>query len=493
MSKSKLKTRVLIGSAWTLGGFGTSRGLRLINHLILAWLLTPQIFGLMALVKVFMQGMSMFSDIGIGPSIIQNKRGDHPVFLNTAWTIQIIRGVALWIVTCILARPFAWWYSQNDPAAWQLVYLLPVAGFVTVIEGFNSTALFTLNKELRLGRVTLLELGSQVVSLTVMIVWALIQPTVWAMVGGGLAGALTRMTASHFIVRGHRVGLQWDQECRRELFKFGRWIFLSTMFTFLALNLDKLILGNLLTLSELGLYGIALVFAKTALDVASRLGSRVMFPVYVKYQDQPEQLMKVALQAREIVLWVGAAVCICFAIGAPLFFEALWDPRYHGAGTIAQWLAIYMWMRILLHSMGSIPLAMGNSKALFFANMIHTGGILAAVWGYGVAQLPGFIVGLAAGPAAAHLLLMYYIPVQQMSMLRQSAVFTIFGGTIGGAAVVLTLWMRDFVDSNIWMFSVALLSLGALVLAAWMTYRRIGLSDKTRMKPVIVTQESEIQ
>lgn len=473
MTEPSLRTRALRGSAWTLGGFGASRGLRLLNHLILAWLLTPQIFGLMALVKVFMQGLGMFSDIGIGPSIIQNKRGNDPLFLNTAWTIQIIRGFALWIITCALAWPFAWLYGQNDPAAWQLVYLLPVAAFVTVIEGFNSTALFTLNKELRLGRVTVLELGTQVASLSVMIIWALIHPTVWAMVAGGLAGALARMIASHFIVPGHRVRPKWDRECRKELFKFGRWIFLSTMFTFLALNLDKLILGKLLTLAELGLYGIALVFAKAALDVASRLGSAVMFPVYAKYQDQPARLMEVALQAREIVLWVGASVCICFATAAPLFFETLWDPRYHRAGTIAQWFALYMWMRIMLQSMDRIPLAMGNSRALFFSNIIQTGGILSAVGGYWFGGLPGFIIGLAAGPAAAHLFLVHYIPAQRWQMVRQSAGFSIVGGSAGVLAIFITTGLRTTGISQIWMSAVAALSFFPLLLATWISYRRI--------------------
>lgn len=473
MSENSLKSKALLGSAWTLGGFGASRGLRLGSHLILAWLLTPQIFGLMALVKVFMQGLGMFSDIGIGPSIIQNKRGNDSVFLNTAWTIQIIRGFGLWIITCLLTYPFAWWYAQNDPAAWQLIYLLPVAAFTAVIAGFNSPALFTLNKELRLGRLTMIELGVQLVSLIVMVGWALLHPTVWAMVAGGLAGAFSKMLSSHFLVPGHRVRLGWDRECRRELFTFGKWIFLSTAFTFLALNLDKLVLGKLLTLTELGLYGIALVFAKAALDVASRLGNTVMFPVYSKFQDQPDKLMAVALRSREVVLWVGAAVCICFAVGAPLFFETLWDPRYHQAGMIAQWMALYIWARILLATMDRIPLALGNSRALFFSNMIQTAGITAALAGYLLGDLPGFILGLALGPLAAHLFLLCYMPTRRGDMLRQSVYFTCAAGIVGMLLVLFTLWVRQITTPAIWIASVIAGAAISLLIAGWMAYSRI--------------------
>jgi O-antigen/teichoic acid export membrane protein len=103
------------------------QALRLGSNIVLAWLLFPEAFGLMLLVNVFMQGLQMFSDIGIGPSIIQNKRGNDPDFLNTAWTIQAIRGFVLWFIACVLAWPIAWIFAHNDPLAWKLVLLIPVA------------------------------------------------------------------------------------------------------------------------------------------------------------------------------------------------------------------------------------------------------------------------------------------------------------------------------------------------------------------------------
>lgn len=479
------------GSMWTMGGFGFSRALRLINHLILAWLLMPEIFGLMALVKVFMHGLQMFSDIGIGPSIIQNRRGHDSNFLNTAWTIQIIRGFSLWIICCVLAVPFAWWYSQNDPAAWQLSYLLPVAAFTTVIAGFNSTALFTLNKDLRLGKVTLIELGTQVVSLTVMIVWALIHPSVWAMIAGAFAATIFKVVLSHFMVPGHSAKLQWDRECGRELLNFGKWIFLSTAFTFLALNLDKLVLGKILTLSELGIYSIALVFAKAALDVASRLGGTVMFPVYSKLQNQPNRLMAVALRARDAVLWVGAAVCICFAVGAPLFFETLWDPRYHAAGIIAQWSAIYIWARILLYTMGRIPLALGNSRSLFFATIIQTCGIFTALAGYYVYGLPGFLVGLAVGPVATHLFLVLYLPLRRKEMVWQTVRFTAMAGCAGTAAVGYTSWLRTVTSPTLWMIAVIVCAAIPLAVGAIMGYRRTWGEDHRKIIPKALHKKAE--
>jgi O-antigen/teichoic acid export membrane protein len=470
---TSIKSLAIRGSAWTIGGYGSSQALRLGSHLVLAWLLAPEIFGLMALVKVVQQGLEMFSDIGIQPSIIQNPRGTEPIFLNTAWTMQVVRGFVLWAGACVLAWPFAAVFARNDPGAWQLLYLLPVVGIGAVISGFNSTALATLNKELRLGRITMLEISSQVVSLTVMLSWALITPTVWAMVAGGLVAGVYKLGASHQLVPGSRVRFAWDRSCAVELTHFGKWVFLSTAFTFLALNLDKLILGNVLTLADLGLYSIAFVFGKVALYVSSQLGGTVLYPVYAKHRGEPARLMSIALRAREVVLWVGVSVSVCLAIGSPLFFETLWDPRYHAAGSIAQWMSLYIWAMIVMLTMDRIPLAMGNSRALFVANVWRTAGIVFAVAGYVAIGLPGFIVGLAVGPVIAHGYMIRHVPTKRRELLMQGVWFTVGGLLYAIPAVLLVNSLRARGGMSLWAFGVGVLGGAPLAVAALIVWKRI--------------------
>jgi hypothetical protein len=108
---SSAKHTAMRGSFWTLGGYGISQVIRLLSSLILARLLFPEAFGLMALVNVFMQGLEMLSDIGLGPSIIQNKRGTEPKFLRTAWTLQILRGFV----------PCGWCHAAAGPPGGRLL------------------------------------------------------------------------------------------------------------------------------------------------------------------------------------------------------------------------------------------------------------------------------------------------------------------------------------------------------------------------------------
>ena len=435
-----LRAQTIRGTLWTLGGFGLKQVIALGGSLLLAWLLAPEAFGIMAIVYAVMQGLDMFSDLGIKASIIQNKRGHDPAYLKTAWTIQVCRGIALWLCTCLLAWPLAAWFARNDVAAWQLMYLLPVAGFSAVIRGFNSTRLATLSREMRLGPLTIIELLSQVLTLFTIIVWAAVHASVWALVAGVLVSRTVELVVSHSLPSEHRDRFGWDAACARELMKFGKWIFLSTMLTFIAMEADKLILGSLLSVAALGVYSIAFKFTKTALTVAMRLGDSVLFPAYARLNDDPIRMVAAALKAREVILWVGSAMCASLAIAGPLFFETVFDPRYHDAGYLTRWMAIYVWAASLLLSMERIPLALGNTRAAFISNLLRCTGMLTAPLGYWLAELPGFIAGLSIGSLVAHTYLLVHVPCQRWTMFAQSVRFSAGGLGYTALAIVLLEW-----------------------------------------------------
>lgn len=424
MATEETRKQALKGSAWTLVGYGGGQVIRLGSNLLLAHLLFPAAFGVMALVTVFMQGLQMFSEVGIGPSIIQNRRGDDPDFLNTAWTIQVMRGVALWIATCLLAWPVSEFFGRDDPLARELLYILPVIGFSSVLGGFNSTAVFSLNRHLRIGRATMLELVPQVISVAAMVLWAWMYPSVWALVAGWLVYSIVRLPMSHFLNLPLRNRFRWDKTAADELLRFGKWIFLGTIVAFLSGSLDRILLGKLLTLQELGIYSIALTFARVGIEVSGRLSNTVLFPILSRSQDNPVTLVGQSIRARGLILLAGGALVCAFAIAAPSFFTLLYDKRYANAGDVARWLGILIWFSIVLSSMERVPLALGHPRALFISNLLTTLGYGLAVPLYWKAGLPGFIVGLATGSLIAHLVLVTWVPLRRGEMLSQTAVYT---------------------------------------------------------------------
>jgi O-antigen/teichoic acid export membrane protein len=438
MESHETKKKALAGSVWTLFGYGGSQAIRLISNLVLARLLAPEAFGVMALVNIFIQGMHMFSDIGIGPSIIQSRRGNEPEFLNTAWTMQAVRGIILWIGFCLIAWPVSKFYGNDPHTARELLWVMPIIGLSTVISGFNSTSIFTRNRKLQIGAVTLLDMVPQIISVIVMLLWARVHPGVWALVAGTIASSALQLPMSHWLNRPMVNKFCWQASSVVELRRFGKWIMLGTIVAFLAANLDRIILGKLLTLSELGVYSMALTFARFGTEISTRLSSTVLFPVLSRSQDDPVTLVGQSINARKLILMAGGSLACAFAIVAPLFFKYCYKHSYAAAGGISQWLSIMVWFSIVLNSMERVPMALGHPRALFVSNLLNIIGYALSIPGYWIAGLPGFIIGLSMGFVIAHLGLMAWIPVRRVDMLMQTLFYTLVFFGYGGAVVLGT-------------------------------------------------------
>ena len=164
-----LTGKASLGAAWTITGFGGRQLVRLVSNLILTRMLLADEFGMMSLVAVFVFGLELFSDIGVGPALIQNKRED-PEFINTAWTVQVVRGIALWLIATALAGPYAAFYEEP-----LLKPLVQVGALGILIDGFRSTSFFIQNRKLNLKRIVLLEVIAQVLGAIAM-VWIKTEP-----------------------------------------------------------------------------------------------------------------------------------------------------------------------------------------------------------------------------------------------------------------------------------------------------------------------------
>lgn len=362
---SSLKKKAIRGTAWTIIGYGGSQSLRLVSNLILTRLLVPEVFGLMALVQTFQAGLSLFSDIGIRPSIIQNKRGDDPTFLNTAWTLQVIRGFWIWFGCTVIAWPVSRFY--DDP---RFLWLLPIVALNSIFQGFQSTALATLNRKMDLGKLTIFEFQMQIVSLTVMIVLAWFNRSIWAIVGGMLVGAFVKMLWSHRLVPDHCDRLAWDKDAFKELISFGKWIFISTAMTFLAAQADRLILGKLFTFEMLGIYTVAFTFADLPRQVIQRISAQVMFPVISQYAHLPREALRAKILPKRWLLMVGMALGLTFLICfGDLIILILYDDRYKQGAWMLPILALGLWPLMLSMTIDKALFAIGNPRFVALGNV----------------------------------------------------------------------------------------------------------------------------
>lgn len=357
-SDTSLQQLAIRGSIWTIVGYGASQFIRLVNNIILTRLLEPELFGLMALVYTFITGLNLFSDIGINPSIIRSPRGEDARFLNTAWTLQVIRGTTLWLICFVIAIPVANFYKIP-----QLSWLIPVVGSNTLIAGFNSTSLAVLNRRVEIGKLTIVEIVTQVIAVVIMIAIALYKPTIWALVLGTLVANIVKLFWSHLLSSTPHTFL-WDRDCLKELFSFGRWIFVATAITFLANQTDRLVMGKLLPLEILGVYSIAFTFADIPRQIVNQLSNKVIFPlVSQQLQVLPKAVfLGKLLEKRKYLLMLSALLVAFFFCFSDIIIDILYDERYQDAGWMFAILTLGLWPLILSISTGQILLSLGKPQ-----------------------------------------------------------------------------------------------------------------------------------
>jgi O-antigen/teichoic acid export membrane protein len=392
MGTLTLKKQAVRGVLWTVLNYGASQVLRLGGNLLLTRLLYPEFFGLMALVNIFIVGLRLFSDVGIGLSIVQNKRGEDPAFINTAWTIQVIRGFVLWAFCIGIAFPLAAIYEQP-----QLLLLLPVVGLSTIIDGFTSTAPYSLERHLELRKLTVLELSTQGVQLVIMVVWAYFNRTIWALAVSGLIAGLFKMVWTHRLIPGYKNHWQWEARSVTEIFSFGRWIFLSTALTFLAEQADRLILGRLLSLELLGIYGIAIMLSDVPRQVALALSHRVVLPAASRLADLPRsQLRAKILKHRRLLLLVLLGAIAVLAGFGDVIIGFLYDSRYAAAGWMLPLLALGIWPRLLCATIETSLYAINKMQYTTTANFCRLLSTSIGIWvGYSLLQVPGAVIAVA--------------------------------------------------------------------------------------------------
>jgi len=365
--KAGFSARVMRGSAFTLAGFGLSNVIRLGSNLLLARLLFPDAFGIMALVIVLLVGLTMFSDIGITPSIQSSKRGDEPDFLNTAWTIQIIRSVLLFAVACGLAWPMAWFYDQPD-----LLHLIPVTAISLLILAVQPTRIDTASRHMILGRLTAIELASQFLSVIVMLAVAWATASVWALVAGNLAAAAIKVALAWTMLPGITNRPRWESTAATELVHYGKWIFFSTVASFLVMQSDKLILGRYLSMEGLGLYNIGYFLAGFPLLLGQSLTGRLMIPIY--RENPPDRSPENFARLRRVRLALSGllmALMVPLALGGIWLVDLLYDARYTSSGPVVVIMAIALLPQILTLSYDQAALASGDSRGYFTLNAIR--------------------------------------------------------------------------------------------------------------------------
>lgn len=379
---SSFSDRARTGTIWIVVAFGGGQIVRLAANITLAALLFEEVFALMALVTAVMMGLAMFSDIGLKPSVVQNSRGDELVFLQTAWTLQVIRGLVLFICAVLLAWPMSRIYGTNDPLAKELLWLIPLVAFGAITDGFQSSRMLSAARQMDIAKVTKIEMLVQLSNAVLMVGLAWYLRSVYALAIAGLASSALRLWLSYALLPGRRERFRLDREVVRTIFRFGKWIFLSTLISFLAIQIDRVLLAAIFPLAEVGVYSIAVSLALMVAVLNGALQSAIVFPWYSRMLDRGVPLQDAFKRTRIPLLMVVTFLVALLVNGASSFFELAYDHRYVKGGDFLPVLAVGVWFSSLSGIYGSAFLAMGNSRWIAMVSAIKVSAFLLFLFVY---------------------------------------------------------------------------------------------------------------
>jgi O-antigen/teichoic acid export membrane protein len=434
------KKRVIWASTYTIIGFGLSQVIRFGSNLVLTRLLVPEFFGLVNTAYLFFAAIALLSDIGLEPSVIRSSRSGETIFLNTTWTIQFFRSAAIGIITMGISYPIAKLYGEPI-----LTPLICAMGFSSIVFGLQSTSLIILRKNMDQKKLVLLDLITQAISTAFIISCAFAFRSLWTLVLGNFIPAIIKVFWSHSINKEHPNKFAFERATLYEVLTFGKWILFSTAITYLASQLDRILLGKFFGMAWFGVYGIALNMAELPKSVVLRLNAGVVLPLVSKYVHLPREDLRKKIKApRGLFLYPMAVLMAVIACFGDYMIGFLFDNRYRDACWILPLLIIGSWPSILMSTIDGCLLAIGKPNYSAFGNLAKLIYMVIAVpLGYKLGGVLWAVIAVSFNGLFSYIVFCYGMLREKVSLIWQdvlaSLAFLLFIALFIGVRLVAGL------------------------------------------------------
>lgn len=458
LNDESLLARCSRGAALLGAGSAAERGIRFIRNMILARLLAPEHFGLMALVLAASQLFEALTEMGVRQAVVQNRNGADERYLNAAWWISAVRGLFLYAVGWAAAPRLAAFYEA--PA---LTGLLRAAFLVLPLQGFISPGLYVLEKRLRFKGVVFVVQGGGLAGTVVSLVLALFHPNVWALVAGFVAEMGFQFVGSFFIYP-FRPRFRFDRQAGRELFHFSRGMVGLPILTYLFMQADIFVLGRLETRELLGYYSMALTLAAMPQMLFSRVASPLVLPVFSEMQDQKERLGNNFVRMTSLLSLFGLPMVVCLSVFAQPMLTVIYGARYGQVQAAFALLNVYTLLYMAGILIASVYMAVGRPGLHRSFTLLRI--VLIAMTLYPAVRSMG-----VTGAAGAKVLSMFLAGLVQLVSLKRLLDLPVRryvragAEGLGPAAVVSVpaLMWRFWIESPL----LQVLGAAVLCLAAW--------------------------
>jgi len=423
-----LGRRALRGMAWTGGGVAAELAFQTVVVMVLARLLQPADFGVVAVGLVVTGFVGIFGELGLIPAVIQREQLG-PVHLRTAFTTSLTLALAiaaaLWLLSPLLARFFAM------PAVASMIAVLALS---LVVRAWASVPSAMLQRSMRFRQLAFANVSSYLVGFGVVGVgMAAAGFGPWALVAAHMAQVLVHGLTVHVACPvPHRLGV--DGQALRELLAYGGGVSVARLANYLATRGDNMVVGHTLGATALGLYGPAYHLMALPADLFQRIVQAVLFPAVSRLQREPERLAAAYRRGLAATALTALPATALAMLLAPEVVAALLGPRWQGVAAPLQVLAAGMFFRVGYKMSVVFVKATGAVQQLALRQVPYPLMVLSFAWlgtRWGLAGVAGVVVAAlgvhyvlltALGLRVARLSLRDYLHAHRPALLLTAAV-----------------------------------------------------------------------
>lgn len=320
-SDKSLKKKAVSGMVWTSVQRFAGMGISFISGIILARLLTPEDYGAIGMLTIFMLVAQSFLDGGFGAALIQKKRPTQEDYSTIFWW-NLVMAIVLYLILYFTAPFIASFYHMPI-----LRDVLRVQALVLIIAALSLVQANQLRKQFKFKKLAIISLATSIISLVITIWMAYKGYGVWALVAQGLLGSIIP-TVIYWFTNKWTPKLVFSKESFKSLFSFGGYMFLVHLLNEVGNNIQGLLIGRLFNASTMGYYSKARSTEKLASMSISQSLIQITFPLYSEVQDDKQQLITLIRKLTGVVAFVTFPLMFVLILVAEPVFVLLYSNRW---------------------------------------------------------------------------------------------------------------------------------------------------------------------
>lgn len=469
LSCKSIEARSAKGSIWVAFGSVAEHGTRFLRNMILTRILAPEAFGLMAILMVVNSVFQASTEIGIKEAIIQNPNGRDKTFLNAAWWLSVCRAILIYTILFLTAPLIAEFYGNAE-----LKGLLRLAFLSVLLNGAISPMAHVAVKNMSYPKWVLFFNGGGIMGALTAVGFSFLQPNVFALLLGFIAENVFRIVLSYFLFP-YSPGIAFTRENTTSLLKFASGMFGLPILTIIFMKADIFAVGKICSMSELGLYSMAVAVAWMPFEFITMVSSRIMMPAFSEKQSDYEWINKWVVNITSIIVFWGMPILIFSFFYGPEVLAIIYGDKYAEVSRPFTIMIMVALLRTSSVPIASVYLAMGRPKLHRNFVAIRTMIIVIII----IPMTKNF--GIVGASSSALLAMFISFLVQLLKMKKLTGInlfpyFIVFSKGLSVSLIIFAVWFifGNYSPQNLFLSIVpGLLScLAVYVLLTWNLFVR---------------------